>query len=142
MLSQVMTYIHNWFIKTVSRGSWAISDGTITVDGLQEGQYFRIVGSVFNDGLHTYPATDLHDETFTGEVWGLAVPPDFIKLVNEIEEWAEKNAESIDSPYASESFGGYSYTKSTDVSGGSNTDPANGWQRHFMARLIPYRKLA
>lgn len=142
MLEKVMTYIHNWFLHSVTAGAWEITDGTVVIPGLLDGQYFRIVGSVFNDGLHQYPANDLADETFDGQVWGLAVPKDFIALVDEIEEWETKYGAAAASPYASESFENYSYSLGSDVTSGGNTDPATGWQRQFMARLIPYRKLA
>lgn len=51
-----------------------MQDGGITLPFLQEGQYFRVVGSVFNDGLYQYPTKDMIDEIFDGAVWALAVP--------------------------------------------------------------------
>lgn len=122
-------------------GTWEVQGGKLDLPFLQDGQYFRILGSVFNDGLHQYPASDLKDEKFKGHVCGLAIPLDFLDLVDEIEEWNDKYGSEVDSPFASESFGGYSYSLASDTTGSGAQDPATGWQKKFMARLIPYRKL-
>lgn len=139
MLEQVLMNIRRWF--TVEGGiysrTFTIEDGGITLPFLAEGQYFRIVGSVFNDGLHQYPAVDLTDETFTGSVWALAVPKAVIDLADEIQKWQEKNADALSSPYSSESFGGYSYSKATN----SETGGAETWQSHFGQRLSAWRKI-
>ena len=102
---------------------------------MQEGQYFRIIGSVFNDGVHQYPASDLTDEVFNGAIWAMAVPPSVIDLSAEIEEY-NKSDSGKSSPYTSESFGGYSYTKATDANGAPI-----GWQKAFASRLSKWRKL-
>ena len=139
MLEQVLMNIRNWFpVKGgIYSGTFTIKDGGITLPFLADGQYFRICGSVFNDGLHQYPASDLKAETFDGAVWALAVPQAVIELAAEIEEWQKKNGDASVSPYQSESFGGYSYSKATDsASGGAVT-----WQSAFRSRLNAWRKL-
>lgn len=139
MLEQVLMNIRNWFpVKGgIYSDTFTIKDGGITLPFLANGQYFRICGSVFNDGLHQYPAGDLTDETFTGSVWALAVPQAVIELAAEIEEWQKKNGDASVSPYQSESFGGYSYSKATDsASGGAVT-----WQTAFRSRLNAWRKI-
>ena len=139
MLEQVLMNIRNWFpVKGgIYSGTFTIKDGGITLPFLADMQYFRICGSVFNDGLHQYNVLDLVDETFTGTIWALAIPKAVIDLSKEIEKWQEKNGESSTSPYQSESFGGYSYSKATDsASGGVVT-----WQSAFRSRLNAYRKL-
>lgn len=140
MLEQILTHIHNWFQIGIYPGTYTISDGGITLPFLQDGQYFRIVGSLFNDGLHQYgPAMEmLRDETFDGAVWALAVPKAVVELAVEIFAWQEKYGAIIDSPYTSESFGGYSYSK---ASGAGDSTGSGGWQSAFRARLNPYRKL-
>ncbi len=139
MLEQVLSYLNNWFIVRggVHHGTFVIGNGGITLPFLKDGQYFRIMGSVFNDGLHQYGNTSLTDETFDGTVWALAVPKAVIALSEEIASWQEKNGEASVGPYSSESFGGYSYTKATD----SQTGMAVTWQAAFRSRLAPYRKL-
>mgnify|MGYP001025876590 FL=1 len=140
MLEQVLTHIHNWFQVGIYPGTYTIEDGGVTLPFLQDGQYFRIVGSLFNDGLHQYgPAMELlQDETFDGAVWALAVPKSVVELAGEIAAWQEKYGAVIDSPYTSESFGGYSYSK---ASGAGDIAGSGGWQAAFRARLTPYRKL-
>ena len=139
MLEQVLMNIRRWFPVDggIHSGTFTIKDGGITLPFLADGQYFRICGSVFNDGLHQYPASDLKAETFEGTVWALAVPQAVIELAAEIEAWQKKNGDASVSPYQSESFGGYQYSKATDsASGGAVT-----WQTAFRSRLNAWRKL-
>ena len=110
MLEQVLRHLNNWFLVEIHEGTFAVENGSIALPFLLNNQYFRICGSVFNDGLHQYPAADLTDETFTGTVWVLAVPKAVVLLAEDIAAWEEKNGEAVLSPYTSESFGGYSYT--------------------------------
>lgn len=137
-LTEICSELRNWFVVPdgVHIQTYTISGGSIApLDFLQEGQYFRIIGSVFNDGVHQYPASDLTDETFYGAVWSMAVPPAVIDLAAEIEEYNNSDAGKA-SPYTSESFGGYAYTKATDASGAPI-----GWQKAFASRLSKWRKL-
>lgn len=150
MLTEICQYLKNWFDKARYFGACKIEDGVLTVDGktlpIQEGQYFRIVGSVFNDGVHLMESvsSDLTNEDFDGAVWLMAVPPAVISLATEIEEWQGKYG-SVDSvsmsPYNSESFGGYSYSKSGGGSGDSNNSDAGTWQGAFANRLSMWRKI-
>lgn len=144
MLTQICNEIKNYFSVEDDRfiGDFEIIDNKITPSiSIQDGQYYRIVGSVFNDGVHKYgDETDvLKDESeFHGAVWLMRVPQDVIDLAKEIAEWQEKNADVLASPYTSESFGGYSYTK---ASGGNGTGGAYSWKDAFASRLNRYRKI-
>ena len=139
MLEQVLMNIRNWFpVKGgIYSGTFTIKDGGITLPFLADGQYFRICGSVFNDGLHQYPAADLVDEEFSGSILELAIPPAVVDLADEIGAWQEKNGEASASPYQSESFGGYSYSKATDA----ETGGAVTWQSAFKQQLSAWRKI-
>ena len=141
MLEAVLTHLKNWFVVPcgVHEGNYTIANGTIELPFLQDGQYYRICGSVFNDGLHKYGDYEdwLQDETFTGTVWALAIPKAVIDLSKKIEEWQTKNGETVTSPFTSESFGGYSYTKATDSATGAQAT----WETVFRSQLNPYRKL-
>ena len=139
MLEQVLMNIRNWFpVKGgIHSGTFTIKDGGITLPFLADGQYFRICGSVFNDGLHQYNVLDLTDETFNGTIWALSIPQPVIDLANEIQEWQVKNADALSSPYSSESFGGYSYSKATDA----ETGGAVTWQSAFKQQLSAWRKI-
>lgn len=134
MLESVLNYLHNWFMVAVYDGTYTIKDGSIELPFLQSGQYFRVVGSVLNDGVYLYQTDALKDEEFDGSIWALAVPPAVLKITEEITAWQSKNGDA--GPYTSESFGGYSYTKATNASGA-----AVGWQDVFKAQLSPWRKL-
>ena len=139
MLEQVLMNIRRWFPVEggIYSGTFTIKDGGITLPFLAEGQYFRICGSVFNDGLHQYNVLDLIDETFNGTIWALAIPKAVIELADEIQKWQEKNGEAASSPFSSESFGGYSYSKSTDA----ETGGAVTWQSAFKQQLSAWRKI-
>jgi hypothetical protein len=65
----------------------------------------------------------------------MAVPPTLIALSAEIKAYNESDAGKA-SPFTSESFGGYSYTKATDANGAPI-----GWQKAFASRLNKWRKL-
>ena len=137
MLEQVLQHLNNWFLVPdgIHSGEFTVQDGGITLLFLQTGQYFRVVGSIFNDGLYQYPEQDMTDETFNGTVWALAVPKAVITLADEIAAWDEKNG--APGPYTSESiFGQYSYTKATNASG-----VAVGWQDVFKSRLNAWRRI-
>ena len=136
MLETVLQNLNNWFLVPdgVHAGEFTVQGGQLTLPFLQTGQYFRVVGSVFNDGLHQYPVADLTDETFTGSVWALAVPKAVIELAEEIDAWQTKNGDP--GPFTSESIGGYSYSKATNASG-----MAVGWQDVFKSRLNDWRRI-
>lgn len=134
MLETVLMYLNNWFVVGRYDDTYTIEDGGITLPFLIDGQYFRIVGSLFNDGVYQYPA-ELTDETFDGSVWALAIPKALLSTVDEITAWTAKNGDG--GPYTSESFGGYSYSKATNSKG-----LAVGWRDVFSAQLAPWKKPA
>ncbi len=141
-VSELCAELNNWFERGVKSGTFEIRGGVLDVDFLLNGQYFRIVGSVFNDGVYTYPEDKLTDETFSGEIWAMAVPPDVISLLDRINDWVDKNGAAINSPYSSESFGGYSYTLTGQSdNSGSATSAGTTWQAKFRTELNKYRKV-
>ncbi|MCM1227557.1 MAG: hypothetical protein NC320_09070 [Clostridium sp.] len=134
----------NYFVSEKVFGVFTISAGIVSpLDFVRDGQYFRILGSVFNDGVYrNTPESlkELQDETFDGAVWAMNVPKKVQELVKEINEWQEKYGEVSASPYASESFGGYSYSKASAYSqtgGGGSSD----WRTAFRSNLNRWRKL-
>lgn len=148
MLEAVLRHLKNWFLvpNGIHAGTFVVEGGSIALPFLQEGQYYRIVGSVFNDGLHKYVSeayenvpfrgAPLKDEIFCGSVWALAVPKAVEDIATDVEEWNTKNAAKINSPFQSESFENYSYTKASAQNGGAVT-----WESAFRSRLNPYRKM-
>lgn len=146
MLSELCRELRNWFDRGQPKlhGAFEVSGGKITDDdfttAIQNNQYFRIVGSVFNDGVYQYTdALELTDELFVGSIWFMAVPREVVALSNEIVDWINKYGDVMNSPYASESFGGYSYTKASGGSNGGSSDAS--WQRAFADRLNLWRKI-
>lgn len=150
MLQQICEHIHNYFIKTSYESRYEIADNMVSLP-LLDGQRFLIIGSMLNDGVFTYhdtginndddtEAAGLHDETFTGTICALAVPPAVIALSEEIKSWVDKNGEAVNSPYESENvIGVYSYTK---ASGGSGAGGSVSWQDVFRSQLNRWRKVA
>lgn len=141
MIDEICTELKNWFVTDGDKhfGTFTISDGQIAPSNfLQQGQYYRVIGSVFNDGVHRYgDDTDkLTAETFKGAVWAMRVPYAVVQLSVEIDNWVKNYGEILASPYTSESFAGYSYSKVTSASGGTVT-----WQDNFRSRLNKWRKI-
>lgn len=153
MLTDLCQEIKNWFDRDMPKlfGKFTVRDGEIysvdkdgvetalSVLGLADNQYYRIVGSVFNDGVHQHPAADLSDETFNGAVWFMAIPQAVVSLSEKIKDWQDKYGDTAVSPFTSESFGGYSYSKSgsSSADGGSQ----NTWQSVFKKDLNRWRKI-
>ena len=148
MLQQMCEHIHNYFVKDRFEGQFEIADGVISLP-LLDGQRFLIQGSAMNDGMYTYHAdriqndddteeVGLHDETWTGTICALAVPPAVIALSCEMKAWVDANGAQVDSPYTSENvIGVYSYTKAQGGSGAGGTvtvfdifkDKLNRWRK-------------
>jgi len=145
MLTELCQELRNWFERKKFFGTFTIENGQIDLpDGsLQSGQYFRIVGSVFNDGVHKYDPeseSQLVDEVFEGAIWSMGVPPAVVDLSERISEWVTKYGDSVSSPYSSESFGGYSYTKANSGQGNAASSSPT-WQSTFASELNRWRKI-
>lgn len=137
MLEAILTHLHNWFPVKGGKhaGEFTIASGMPDVDFLADGQYFRIKGSVFSDGLHVFNGGEmLQGETFEGEIWALAIPKSVKELSEEIAAYTEKNPVT---DKVSESFGGYSYSRASGTTGAPT-----GWQGAFASRLAPYRRIS
>jgi hypothetical protein len=128
---------------TEHEGSYSIAEGSLSPvpDEILTGQYIAIYGSVLNDGIWKVGTDgaltgdyDAVDEGFTATIYPLKVPPDFVQLATDITAWKAKMDES--SPYASETFPHYSYTKAQKQGGGNIT-----WQQQFTGRIQPFRRM-
>lgn len=140
MLEELLRTLNNWFEKDSLVGTFKVVGGALLLpEGfLKDRQYLRVIGSTFNDGLHCWPVSDMVDEDFAGEVMALAIPPAVISLSDEIEKWRTDNQKALDAPYASESFGGYSYSKEGSI---SSQNGSTGWRAHFRNQLNQWRRL-
>ena len=159
MLEQLCAHLHNYFERhpvsherIIFADTYTIEGGSITLPFLLSGQKFRIKGSALNDGVYTYGATiknddgnanaSLSDETFDGEVWVMYPPKPVIALAGEISDWLTKYEAVMNSPYQSESFGGYSYSKASGAANTKGGASTGTWQGVFAAQLNEYRKVA
>lgn len=137
MMTELCQELKNWFAIDKFKGRFTIQNGVLTPSvELVENQYYRIIGSRFNDGVHKYGDVSdvLADEPeFCGYVWTMGVPKAVIDLDARIKEF---NASSTVSPYTSESFGGYSYEKATTETGAGIT-----WKEAFASELNRWRKI-
>lgn len=140
VLDEVCAEIRNYFCEDKDKliGDFTIENGVISPPlDLSQMTLIRIVGSRYNDGVH-YSNEPFNDESFHGGIWIMSPPQAFLDLINEIEQWQTKygNVDSAAmSPFLSESFGGYSYSKSS-----SSGEAKTTWQTAFSNRLNIYRR--
>lgn len=147
VLEDILGYIHNWFVREeIPVSDCVISSGTLPeAISIPDGAWYRIQGSYLNDGMHLKGGEDegLSDETFSGLITIHAIPKPLLALAEEVSVWNDKYGGVANSPYQSESFGGYSYTKASGGSGSrSNGSVASGWQSAFAGRFTKWRKLS
>lgn len=141
-MEKILQYLNNYFYKFKEENVYKIVDKTIEVKGTYlEGQYIRLEGSVLNDKV--YKVTNVEgdkitlesgvNEEFKGTIYSLAIPIVLTELETSIKEYQVNNKPSS---IQSESFGNYSYSKTTNKSGNSAT-----WKDIFAEELKPYRKM-
>lgn len=145
MLEQILMEIRNWFrvrddVDGIHPGTYTIENGGIALPFLRDGQYFRIIGSLFNDGLHQYSQDmeALTDETFDGTIWALAIPKTVVDAAEEWAEWDKKYGDRATGPYSSENLAGqYGYGKDSTV---TDTLLKTGIPPHILAKVSGFRK--
>lgn len=136
MINDVCKELNNWFTTKEDQafGRFKVENGALVPDPeMQPGQYYRIIGSVFNDGVHRQGDELQSEAEFSGAIWKMRIPKEVVDLTEEIARFEEKAGEP--SAYVSESFAGYSYTKAT-----KDGAPA-GWQDVFRSKLNKWRKI-
>ena len=152
MLQEVMEYLNNFFVPIkAEKVTYTIADGAITPDfGAEDGDRFYVCGSRRNDGVYTFHpysimnddddnVAGLRDETFAGTIRVCSVPPALLALSEEINSWVASYSAQLSSPFAGESFNGYSYT----LKSGGGTNGGNGpltWRDQFGTRLEQWRR--
>lgn len=138
-LFELLMHLRNFFpgMKWQFFGE-EITEKRLSLPGLENGDYYLIEGSRRNDGIHVFGNQDLRNEVFSGTVTEICVPDAVLNLLDEINQWQEKNGEAVASPYQSESFGGYSYTKANASNGNGES---MSWKTAFGPRLRAWRKL-
>ena len=137
--AEVMREVRNCFVTGKCAGVWRIEGGRITPgDLLVPGDWIALSGSALNDGIHRLDENGVlegesRDEVFSGELWFLHPPAEFLALCEEIAAWTAAHP-PVDT--AEESFGGYRWKALTDAYG----LPVD-WREVFRGRLLPWRRM-
>ena len=135
----VMRSVRNFFHDGYREGLFTIVGNVISP--VPDAPYIAISGSRQHNGvfacspdgaLSGFPEGK-HDEEFSGKVWMLYPPDDFLQLCEQINQYDQKNPIGA---MHSESFGDYSYTRGTDDQGGIPT-----WQEAYSGQLREYRRM-
>lgn len=151
MLTEVCHEVNNYFRRDSIRKTFSVEGGSligIPDDFLQNDQFFLIEGSIFNDGVHKHLSTGMNlkdEKDFEGTIWALAIPQEFQSLVSEISAWQEAYGgigSAALSPFSSESFGGYSYSKNGAGSTSDGSSDGANWRTVFASRLAKWRRKA
>ena len=147
MLTEICAEIKNYFSYRTDRfpGKYKIEGGTIVPAVDLKTDYFAVFGSRKNNGVHKVSDHDLVDEDeFKGAIWIMSPSKAFLDLCKDIADWQAKyggvDSEAL-SPFYSESFGGYSYTKGAGSTSKGASTAATSWQTAFSSRLNLYRKV-
>lgn len=154
-LTDLCDRLRNWFDVRRHTGIFELKNGTIDLDFISGGQFYRLIGTTQYDGivfatdkgngLKLYYVFDVtpngdfelvsleRDQVFKGEIWELQFPLNFILLYRKMGQWEQANRKVIDNPYTSENISGlYSYTKENE-----NLN----WKTHFKSDLARWQKL-
>lgn len=156
-LTDLCERLRNWFDVRRHFGTFTIENGTIDLDFIREGRFYRLIGGGYknngvffyngerleyikeiyhkNDGSLDIKYDETEDETFTGAVWELDIKKSFIEFYATMCDWQKQNAKVLNSPFQSESFGGYSYSKVSGSNGALTV-----WD-NFASDLARWQKL-
>ena len=137
-LPDLMRETRNFFPTAALDASWTLKDGALSPSGgLPEGSWIALTGSALNNGVYQLgPGCSIpgaRDENWTGRIWLLAPPADFLALAQKISRWTQ--AQGTCQP-VKESFGAYSRELATDSSGLPIT-----WQKYFAREMQPFRRM-
>lgn len=149
MLTEICAHLKNYFDYSRFYGDISISGGAVSCRGVQidmdEGQYFALFRPHYCLGIFRY-GDELEDRTVkNGSVWLMDIPPAIFAAIEWAEKWNELNGgadSAANSPFQSESFGGYSYSKGSTYKDADSAIGASVFdQAQFKAMLSPYQKM-
>lgn len=134
-VAAIMRQINNHFVSGYLDANFAVVGGYLKP--APAASFVYIVGSAGLDGVWEVnggklAGEDVADEAFTGRVWLLHPPREFLALCKEISAYHDKNPTGAP---VSERFGEYQVTRTNEATGGG------GWQQTFHAQLTPYRRM-
>lgn len=136
-VAAVMRHVRNFFERGARLGNFTIIGGALTP--APECSYVYISGSALHDGVWALSGDMLQgaqdgmkDDSFTGFVFELHPPGDFLRLCEEISSYDDAHPVG---EMQSETFGDYSYTRASSQGG------EQGWQSAYRKRLDAYRRM-
>lgn len=131
-VSDVMRHVRNHFIRDRRIATWTHTSGTLVPSAyFKPGMWIAIVGEEEFCGVYQLDEQggipNLGDVTWTGDIYRLNPPADFIRLCGDISCWAAANPDPL---VQSEKLGEYSVTRK-----------ACNWETAFAAALAPYKRM-
>lgn len=131
-VSDVMRHVRNHFILDSIFAVWQHTGGTLTPGSkLTPGTWIAITGADAPVGVYQLDEKggipDLGEVTWTGRIYRLNPPADFIRLCGDIACWAQANP---DASVTDEKLGAYSVSRRGVT-----------WQEAFAPALAPYRRM-
>ena len=134
-ISAVMRHVKNFFARGCMDGEFTVSGGKLTP--APASPYIAVSGSSMIDGAYAVGELPFAaKETFTGRVWLLYPPEDFLALCEQISKYDDANPAGA---MQSESFGDYTYRRASVGMNGSGG--VASWQTAFAIHLNPYRRM-
>ncbi len=131
-VSDVMRHVRNHFVRSSVSGRWTHADGRLTpADGFTPGMWIAVTGEDAPNGvfqLDEYGGIpNQPDISWTGVIYRLDPPADFIRLCGDIGCWAAANP---DPAMTGETLGVYKVSRR-----------AVTWETAFAPALLPYRRM-
>ena len=131
-VSDVMRHVRNHFIRDASTGDWSHQGGVLTpADGFAPGMWIAVTGEGAPCGVFQLDEkggiAHLGDAHWTGTIYRLDPPADFLRLCGDISCWAAANP---DPAVSSEKLGEYTVSRH-----------AMTWEKAFAPALAPYRHM-
>ena len=131
-VSDVMRHVRNHFIRDAVEGDFAQADGMLTpANTFEAGMWIAVTGEDAPCGVYRLDEKagipGMEDTIFSGTVYRLAPPADFLRLCGDISCWAAANP---DPSMESEKLGAYNVSRK-----------ALTWQEAFAPALQPYRRM-
>lgn len=131
-VSDVMRHVRNHFVRDCITGDFAHTGGVLTpADSFAPGMWIAVAGPDAPQGVYQLDENGgipgLEDTAFSGNIYRLAPPADFLRLCGDIGCWAAANP---DPAVSGEKLGEYSVSRR-----------AVTWESAFAPALAPYRRM-
>ena len=131
-VSDEMRHVRNHFVQDCITGDFRHENGVLTPSAaFAPGMWIAVTGSDAPRGVYQLDEQggipNLGDAAFTGCIYRLAPPADFIRLCGDIACWAAANP---DPAVSSEKLGEYSVSRR-----------AVTWEGAFAPALAPYKRM-